>query len=43
MSTVKGDTYSLAEEVALEERESQCERLARLHGSGRRIMQIQSD
>jgi len=43
MSTVEGATYSLAEEVAHEERKRRCERLVRLHGSGRRVIQIQSD
>jgi len=43
MSTVKGATYSMAEEVAHEERERRCERSMRLHGSGRRVIQIQSD
>jgi len=43
MSTVEGATYCMAEEVAHEERKRQCERLIRLHGSGRRVMQIQSN
>jgi len=42
MLTVECATYGLAEEVAHEERERRCERSVRLHGSGRRIIQIQS-
>jgi len=43
MLTVKGATYSLAEEMALEEREGRCEGSARLHGPRRRVVQIESD
>jgi len=43
MSTVKGATYSMVEEVAHEERERPCERSMRLHGSGRRVVQIQGN
>ena len=40
MLTVKGTACSMAEEVAHEERERRCERLIRLHGSGRRVVQV---
>jgi len=43
MSTVEGATYSMAEEVAHEESERRRERSIRLHGSGRRVIQVQSN
>jgi len=41
--TVKGTAYSVAEEVAHEERERRCAGSMRLHGSGRRVVQVQGN